>query len=197
MSGSGQKTTLNPRCKTIYLRESLDAVEEVAGVPVHSNEYLTNVGIDSIAAVELATMLQSSMGITLDIPEIASAPTATVIFERIVTTIELSKIGGERQSAAAGFIEPPVTESAACSEIQCQPVFPDLSSTDMLIKSLKPESNAHPSLFLGAPAFGDGQIAYMRLVSELQLGRHPVHTLERDVAARPWPEVGNGACAYD
>ena len=29
----------------------------------------------------------------------------------------------------------------------------------------------------------------MRLVSELQLGRHPVHTLERDVAARPWPEV--------
>ena len=187
--GSRAKNHPKPTLQNNILERILDAVEEVAGVPVHSNEYLTNVGIDSIAAVELATMLQSSMGITLDIPEIASAPTATVIFERIVTTIELSKIGGERQSAAAGFIEPPVTESAACSEIQCQPVFPDLSSTDMLIKSLKPESNAHPSLFLGAPAFGDGQIAYMRLVSELQLGRHPVHTLERDVAARPWPEV--------
>ena len=119
--GSRAKNHPKPTLQNNILERILDAVEEVAGVPVHSNEYLTNVGIDSIAAVELATMLQSPMEITLDIPEIASAPTATVIFGWIVTTIELSKIG-ERQSAVAGFIEPPVTESAACSEIQCQPV---------------------------------------------------------------------------
>jgi acyl carrier protein len=173
------------------LKTVLDAVEEVSGVPAHPDEHLSIVGIDSIAAVELATTLQSSLGVTLDIPEIASAPTVSVITERIIATIELSKTESGH-TAAPGFVESEsVAGSAVFLELQSQPVIPDLSdkSNDMLIKSLKPECSANPSLFLGAPAFGDGQIAYMRLLSELQLGRHPVRTLERDVAARPWPEV--------
>jgi acyl transferase domain-containing protein/acyl carrier protein len=191
----GKGTILRNTWQNNILETVLDAVEEIAGVPAHPDEHLANVGIDSIAAVELATTLQKTLGITLDIPEIASAPTVTVIIERIIATTELSKMERVGQAGATSgtvYIESEIlSESAVCGDNQSQPGIPDFSegSTDMLIKSLKPECKTIPTLFLGAPAFGDGQIAYMRLVSELQLGRHPVRTLERDVAARPWPEV--------
>ena len=42
---------------------------------------------------------------------------------------------------------------------------------DGMIKSLKPAPMPAP-LFLGAPAFGDGPLAYMRLVNALPLGSH-------------------------
>ena len=46
--------------------------------------------------------------------------------------------------------------------------------------------------FLEHPAFGDGQLAYMRLVSSLYLGAHPVLTLERNSHAEPWPILAAG-----
>ena len=57
-----------------------------------------------------------------------------------------------------------------------------------MVKSLR-ASDRTPSLYLGAPAFGDGPLAYMKLVRALELGAHPARTLERDVTQQPWPQV--------
>ncbi|MDA9097989.1 phosphopantetheine-binding protein [bacterium] len=63
LDSPGNGTILRNTWQNNILETVLGAVEEVAGVPAHPDEHLANVGIDSIAAVELATTLQKHLGL--------------------------------------------------------------------------------------------------------------------------------------
>jgi thioesterase domain-containing protein/acyl carrier protein len=131
------------------------AADLAGGVAVSVDAPLLDAGIDSIAAVEFVTTVQSAVGVPLDVSEVATLPTMGAIVERVTNAVAR-----------------------------------DLSvADDGMIKSLKPARKPPPALFLGAPAFGDGPLAYMKLVHALPLGDHPVMTLERDTTSTPWPEA--------
>ena len=53
---------------------------------------LVDAGIDSIAAVELVMTLQSIVGVSLDVPEVATLPTAAAIAEHVETAVSAASL---------------------------------------------------------------------------------------------------------
>lgn len=123
---------------------------------------LASNGLDSIGGIELATTLKRELDIEeeVDMSLLATLPTPAAIV----------------QFLRENFFTPNSTSQGA-----------SFSPTGQ-IKTLKSNDRA-PALFLGAPAFGDGPLAYYKLTNALELGMHPCRTLERDVTEQPWPEV--------
>ena len=155
-----------------------DVLLHIFGERVDPNDDLASRGLDSIGAVELATTLARRLELEgeIDTPTLATLPTPRAVAAFVARAV------GSRETE---------TESRTTSRAR---VVADVDSTrlatrrDTAVKCLKPNAIA-PSLFLGAPAFGDGQLAYMKLVRALELGAHPAHTLERDVTQEPWPRA--------
>ena len=147
-----------------------ETLRDLFGDGVRPNDDLASRGLDSIGAVEFATTLKRRLALDreIDTPTLATLPTPRAVI---------------------AFLERVAREDAADRDRR-EPPPRDVTATtrDARVKCLKSSASA-PSLFLGAPAFGDGQLAYMKLARALDLGAHPAHTLERDVAEEPWPKV--------
>ena len=149
-----------------------DALRDVFGEAVGARDDLMSKGLDSIGAVELATTLKRALGIErdIDVATLATQPTPL----KLIAFLEdiIAQDAPKSHLGAEGKIKPP-TEAKSASAV---------------VKSLKSPETPN-ALFLGAPAFGDGPLAYMKLVDALALGAHPVRTLERDTTEQPWPDA--------
>ena len=166
----------------------LNAVAEFSGKSVVFDESLIDLGIDSIAAVELALTLQERFGLrSLDVANIASCQTPMAMAQSLCSEIDKSKC--IQKSETNVILSNPVhdqTQRSTNREVK-----------NHELKVLLEKVFTRPAtLFLGAPAFGDGQLAYMRLVSSLYLGAHPVLTLERN-SRRAMANIGSRACTSD
>ena len=141
-------------------------LRELFGQDVDPASDLASRGIDSIGAIELATTLKRKLMIegSADMSVLATLPTPGAIVSFITDTFFSPKDFRATQLAVGA------TERAK------------------QIKTLKTNDRS-PALFLGAPAFGDGPLAYYKLTNALNLGAHPCRTLERDVTEQPWPQV--------
>lgn len=191
----------------------LSAAADIAGRSVSPDEPLVDAGVDSIAAVELVMTLQSTIGVSLDVPEVATLPTVAAIAENLMAAVAAAAAANaasvvaaaaaaSAETAAGGIDGSPssnmeprssiVADIASSSPTPAAAVAAATTSNadgaakstagfglgdDGMIKSLKPAPPVPASLFLGAPAFGDGPLAYMRLVNALPLGSHAVGLL--------------------
>lgn len=178
-----------PQCAPIassadVLEVVLNAVAEFSGKSVVLDESLIDLGIDSIAAVELALTLQERLGLrSLDVANIASCQTPMAMAQSLCSEIDKSKC--IQKSETNVILSNPVHDQTQRS------INHEIKNHEL--KVLHESAFTRPAtLFLGAPAFGDGQLAYMRLVSSLYLGAHPVLTLERNSHAEPWPMLAAG-----
>ena len=159
-----------------------DVLLHIFGERVDPNDDLASRGLDSIGAVELATTLARRLELEgeIDTPTLATLPTP-----RAVTAFVMRAVGSRETESETE------TETTSLSRVVADANADSTRAAtrrDAAVKCLKPSASA-PSLFLGAPAFGDGQLAYMKLVRALELGAHPAHTLERDVTEEPWPRA--------
>jgi len=157
-----------------------DVLLHIFGERVDPSDDLASRGLDSIGAVELATTLARRLELEgeIDTPTLATLPTP-----RAVTAFVMRAVGS-RGTETESETTPLSRVVADADADSTRPA----TRRDAAVKCLKPSASA-PSLFLGAPAFGDGQLAYMKLVRALELGAHPAHTLERDVTEEPWPRA--------
>jgi|TARA_B110000003_G_scaffold276175_1_gene321315 acyl carrier protein len=158
----------------------LNAVAEISGKSILQDESLFDAGIDSIATVELVLTLQEICGIkALDVANIASCQTPMALSESLCTAIENNKCTHKCKSEHVQSEQTPrFTNQELTNHDELKVLFQSMTTPE--------------TLFLGAPAFGDGQLAYIRLVSSLPLGVHAVLTLERDACAEPWPTLAAG-----
>ena len=175
------------------------AVQDVVGREIDIDAPLMDSGIDSIAWVEIRNSLQETLGLELDLGDvIAAAPTISNLITHLQATISATRAVADMplplplqafNSAQAA------TQSAAASS---EPAVAARSGavvdeTGVLMRTLRPEKppTLRP-LFLGAPAFGDGALAYMTLARALEAAlpgvEQPIYTLERDEET-PWPEL--------
>ena len=141
-------------------------LRELFGEEMGPNDDLSSKGLDSIGAIELATTIKRELHIDedVDMAILATLPTAS----KIVAFLQ------DLSSSTVNALEVSTPSSK--------------TEKSQMVKSLR-ASDRTPSLYLGAPAFGDGPLAYMKLVRALELGAHPARTLERDVTQQPWPQV--------
>jgi thioesterase domain-containing protein/3-oxoacyl-(acyl-carrier-protein) synthase/aryl carrier-like protein len=156
-------------------------LRDLFGEDFHGDENLSAKGLDSIAAVELATTLRRGLGLDedIDVATLATCATPGKIVEFLTAEIKHRRCDDDPSSVEKNDDDPGTTMSSS-SMIKCLRSRADDTTADTV---------NIPSLFLGAPAFGDGPLAYMKLVDALTLGAHATHTLERDTTAQPWPEA--------
>ena len=70
------------------------AADLAGGVAVSVDAPLLDAGIDSIAAVEFVTTVQSAVGVPLDVSEVATLPTMGAIVERVTNAVAAAGGGG-------------------------------------------------------------------------------------------------------
>lgn len=160
-----------------------DTLRDLFGEDFHGDENLSAKGLDSIAAVELATTLRRGLGLDedIDVATLATCATPGKIVEFLTAEIKHRRCDDDPSSGEKDDDDDdPGTTMSSSSMIKCLRSRTDDTTADVVNL---------PSLFLGAPAFGDGPLAYMKLVDALTLGAHATHTLERDTTAQPWPEA--------
>jgi len=150
-----------------------DALRDVFGEDVGAKDDLMAMGVDSIGAVELATTLKRAIKIDedIDVATLATQPTPLKMIAYLEHLVSNSN---------PSSMSTTTTKTASNAK----------ANVDM-VKCLKSQATTPNALFLGAPAFGDGPLAYMKLVDALSLGAHPVLTLERDTTEQPWPDAAN------
>jgi hypothetical protein len=143
------------------------ALERIIGGPLDMLAPLLEYGIDSIAWVECGNALNFELGIDVDISVLMECDCA----ETLIRTLH-------SMTSAMAVAPAPVQTVAIASVVLTRTLLPP------------PASSPLQPLFLGAPAFGDGQLAYMRLATalreEVRGGAQPIVTLERDENT-PWP----------
>ena len=162
----------------------MDTLRELFGGAFRDDENLSARGLDSIAAVELATTLRTALGLDedIDVATLATCATPGKMVDFCVAEIKRRRCGDSSSIADAEGETKREDDGRTVSMIKC------LRSRD--VTETDAENVVHPpSLFLGAPAFGDGPLAYVKLVDALTLGAHAAHTLERDTTSQPWPEA--------
>ena len=179
-------------------------VEDVVGQPIDLDAPLVDLGIDSITWVEIRNCMQAALGIPIDITAFVEAFSTRTLAEHLQRLMNSSANEGggaasarlataraltvatspAREQAAASSPPVAVTTLAAASELA-------QAFTRTLRARVEPQPAVRP-LFLGAPAFGDGSLAYMSLSkaleSELPGWNQSIFTLERDTET-PWPEL--------
>ena len=181
----------------------------MAGGSVGADDALADVGVDSIAAVELATTVRTLVGIDADVSELATVRSVAELIERVAEAAREAE-EREEEDEDEGFADeeggadshpagrpqgPPRARPGSSSLVADADAERRHTSSDpqtasgSSIKSLRRSPDVPGALYLGAPAFGDGPLAYVRLVRALPLGAHAVRTLERDVTSRPWPDA--------
>ena len=151
------------------------SLELILGRNIGECELFQDLGLDSIGCVEVANHIRRDLELEFDISEVAALPTKRAIIEH------LGHLQIENEKT-----EPRNTTILTTQNIQS--INDDNGMQSTMTKVLRPTFEALP-LFLGAPAFGDGPLAYMRLINTLNLGHHPVITLERDTTKQAWPNA--------
>ena len=185
-----------PSWTTQQLEECLrTCVESASGVPLDLDTSLQAYGIDSIGWVEIRNSLQEVLGVQLDVSDFLEADSAHSVVDRLATLLAEAASGAApaHQAAHMPSRSEPAEDSTALAV-----VAPELAAEveGGLTKTLRP-AGVHAEvviqpLFLGAPAFGDGSLAYMSLAKALQVDIagfvQPIITLERDDDT-PWPTL--------
>ena len=184
----------------------------MAGGSVGADDALADVGVDSIAAVELATTVRTLVGIDADVSELATVRSVAELIERVAEAAREAEERAEEDedegfadeeggadSHPAGRRAREARDRTSLPRSSPTPTPNDVTprpsrtlatiASGSSIKSLRRSPDVPGALYLGAPAFGDGPLAYVRLVRALPLGAHAVRTLERDVTSRPWPDA--------
>ena len=177
------------------LEECLRAcVESASGAPLDFDTSLQAYGIDSIGWVEIRNSLQEVLGVQLDVSDFLEADSAHTVVDRLAALLVEAASGAAPAHTPAHM--PSRRELPAESSTSLAVAVPEQAAEvpGELTKMLRPagvhaEVVIHP-LFLGAPAFGDGSLAYMSLAKALQVDIagfvQPIITLERDDDT-PWP----------
>jgi hypothetical protein len=151
------------------------SIELILGREIGECELFQDLGLDSIGCVEVANYLKRNLELDFDISEVVALPTKKAIIEHLCHLQIENEKGVPCNTTAL------LTQNA-------RSINEDDSMHATITKVLRPTFQALP-LFLGAPAFGDGPLAYMRLINTLNLGHHPVITLERDTTEQAWPDA--------
>jgi 3-oxoacyl-(acyl-carrier-protein) synthase/acyl carrier protein len=178
-------------------------VEDVVGREIDIDTPLVELGIDSITWVEIRNTVQSAIGVQVDVSQFVEAYSTRTLIEQLQ---QLVAGGGAEVNASAARVH--VVPRSTRSPTGIQPLTFALTAADsghvgvmsvaheqQLARTLRARVDVRSSvrpLFLGAPAFGDGSLAYMSLAkaleTELPSWNQAIFTLERDEQT-PWPEL--------
>ncbi|KAK3257036.1 hypothetical protein CYMTET_33859 [Cymbomonas tetramitiformis] len=151
------------RDEAIYIMIK-EAVEEAVGEEVGDDAELMEAGLDSLAFVELRNSLVSKVGVDMEVTVFFDYRTVNDLAKHLAELVE-EALNTEGAKEKAGF---------------------------SFLRTVRPDRTAIP-LFLGAPAFGDGPLAYLTLIKALPTWGQPIFTLERNIELT-WPENARKHC---
>jgi hypothetical protein len=167
-------------------------IDSTIGRSVGLDDPLAEMGIDSITWVEVRNSVQHAVGQEMDVSEFVEAFTLATLAQQLQHVLDKAAaepwtdvVAGAPLAPSTAWPTAPgaVLETAAASD------------EGVLTRTLRPSVEVAFSpqpLFLGAPAFGDGSLAYMSLTkaleAELRAWNQPIITLERDTETL-WPTL--------
>jgi hypothetical protein len=163
-------------------------VENTVGRVVGLDDPLADMGIDSVTWVEVRNSVQLSVGQQIDVSEFVEAFTLSSLAQQLFHMLERSLAYQDGEVAASAL---PTSATSANLAVAPKAALEESA----LMRTLRPRRDVAVSvqpLFLGAPAFGDGSLAYLSLTKELEVAlptwNQAIVTLKRD-SNTLWPTL--------
>lgn len=151
---------LTEEARSLRIHELVaQSVQDALGEALDPSADLMEAGLDSLGFVDLRNTLVASIGIEMEVTIFFDYRSVSDLSGRVVELVNEACESGGVAATKPGF---------------------------SFLRTVRPDRTSIP-LFLGAPAFGDGPLAYLTLIRGLPTWGQPIFTLERDIELT-WPQ---------